>query len=475
MNPLEWTLLALITVGAAAAAGHALLSKRDPRAALGWIAVCLMFPAAGPVFYFLFGINRIRTRARKLQLPPGAPPQRFLAAPDATRELTYKDVAADYRQLARISDAITGRPLVRGNSVELLHSGEQAYPSMLAAVGAAERTVYLATYIFESNHTGLRFVDALAAAKARGVRVRVLVDGIGELYSLPRIGAVLRKQAVPAARFLPPRLLPPAVHVNLRNHRKLLVVDGRIGFTGGMNIGDRHLADHGDNPGRVVDAHFRLEGPIVGQMERVFIDDWSFAAGEWLDASVPGDQMCGTAICRSIVDGPDDDMDRLATILIGAAAVAQRRIRIMTPYFLPPPGLYAALQAAALRGVEVLLILPGRNNLPYVQWATRHILGELLRWGVRVYYQPAPFVHTKLFVVDDHYAQIGSANLDPRSLRLNFELGVEVYDTRFAGTLAAHFDEVCGRSTQLGLADLQSLPLLTRVRDATAWLFSPYL
>jgi cardiolipin synthase len=282
MNPLEWTLLALITVGAAAAAGHALLSKRDPRAALGWIAVCLMFPAAGPVLYFLFGINRIRTRARKLQLSPGAPPPRALSAPDSTGELTYKDVAAEYRQLARISDAITGRPLVRGNSVELLHSGEQAYPSMLAAIGAAERSVYLATYIFESNQTGLRFVGALAAAKARGVRVRVLVDGIGELYSLPRIGTVLRKQSVPAARFLPPRLLPPAVHINLRNHRKLLVVDGRIGFTGGMNIGDRHLADHGDNPGRVVDAHFRLEGPIVGQMERVFIVYLFLCAWFWV-------------------------------------------------------------------------------------------------------------------------------------------------------------------------------------------------
>ncbi len=474
MNVLQWALLTLITLGAAAAAGHALLSKRDPRAALGWIAVCLMFPLAGPALYFLFGINRIRTRARKLQVQPGGA-SREARGQEGVGELTYHDVVAEFRELARTSDAITGRPLVGGNRIELLHSGEQTYPAMLEAISSASRSVYLATYIFESNRTGLRFAAALAAARARDVEVRVLIDGIGELYSLPRIGTVLHRLGVPMARFLPPRLLPPAIHINLRNHRKLLVVDGRVGFTGGMNIGDRHLADHRDDPGRVVDAHFRLEGPIVRQMERVFIDDWAFAADETLDVSDPANDERGSAICRSIVDGPDDDMDRMATILTGAAAVAHRRICIMSPYFLPPPGLYAALQAAALRGVEVSVILPGKNNLAFVQWATRNVLTELLRWGVRVYYQPAPFAHTKLFVVDDHYAQIGSANLDPRSLRLNFEFGVEVYDTAFASTLAAHFEEVRGRSTELSVEDLDGRPLLIKVRDASAWLFSPYL
>jgi cardiolipin synthase len=162
-------------------------------------------------------------------------------------------------------------------------------------------------------------------------------------------------------------------------------------------------------------------------------------------------------------------------VLVGAVAAARSRVAIMTPYFLPPPGLSAAMEAAALRGVEVDVILPAKNNLPFVDWAARNMLRELLRWGVRVYYQPPPFVHSKLFIVDGHYAQIGSANLDPRSLRLNFEFVVEVYDTSFAAQLAEHFTAAKGRSQELSVADLDARSLPVKTRDALAWLFSPYL
>jgi cardiolipin synthase len=262
----------------------------------------------------------------------------------------------------------------------------------------------------------------------------------------------------------------------LRNHRKILVVDGEVAFTGGMNLGDRHLVASSDNHRPVVDAHFRVHGPVVTQIEDVFLADWTFVTGAGpAQPPRPVQERHGDAICRAVVDGPDEDLDSLVTILVGAISSARTSVAIMTPYFLPTPGICAALQAAALRGVAVDVILPDDNNLPFVDWATRNMLGELLHRGVRVYYQPPPFAHSKLFLVDEHYAQVGSANMDPRSLRLNFELVVEVYDEAFTGTLAEHFRSIKAKSTELTIADLDGRPIHVKARDAIAWLFSPYL
>lgn len=478
INSLHWFILALHVLLSLYTAGHALLYKRDPRAAFAWIAVSLGFPFIGPLLYFLLGINRVRTRGRhlkpslRLRFPAG-----YERSENQTGGLPpAAEVAWEYRELARISDAVTRRPLLDGNHVELLHNGEQAYPAMLKAMDAAQQSLYLSTYIFDTRGIGRRFVDALGSAVARGVTVRVLMDGFGELYSLPWASRSLKRLNVPVARFLPPRLVPPSFHVNLRNHRKILVVDGNIGFTGGMNIGDRHMAADLANPSRTVDAHFRVTGPVVNQIEEVFLKDWAFATGEVLAASdVPVSSAQGQAICRVIVDGPDEDLDKLAMVLIGAVSAAQHSLYIMTPYFLPSRELISALQAAALRGVEVCVLLPEKNNQPLAHWAARNMLWELLHWGVHVYYQPAPFVHSKLFVVDEHYVQVGTANIDPRSLRLNFELALEIYDKTFAAIITEHFTGVRARSKCLTIQEMDQRPLPVRLRDAAAWLFSPYL
>ena len=481
MAVLSWALAAAVTLFSAVAAFHALLTKRDSRAALGWIAVCLVFPFLGPVFYFLFGINRVRTRAREMHarydfaLGEVYDPLADEPGDDHPPPATDAVLPPDLAEIARVGSSVSRRALVEGNEVTVLHAGERAFPEMLAAIEAAEAFVYLTTYIFETNHTGRLFIDALAAASARGVDVRVMIDGVGEWYSWPRAGSLLRRRSVRVARFLPPKLLPPTVHINLRNHRKILVTDRGSAFTGGMNIGDRHLADDQSNPYRVVDAHFRLRGPIVSHFSRLFLDDWRFITGESIETPNIVVDKAGTAVCRTIVDGPDEDFDKLLMVLIGIVSVARRRLLVMTPYFLPPAGLVAAMQAAALRGVDVSVILPERSNLPYVHWATRNMLWELVQRGVRVYEQPAPFVHTKLLVMDEAYSQIGSANIDPRSLRLNFEVAVEVYDRNLASTLAAHFEDVRQRSRRVTLHELASRPLGTRTRDAAAWLFSPYL
>lgn len=478
MNWLHWPLIALNILMAFAAAGHALLNKRDPRAALGWIAVSLMFPLVGPILYFLFGVNRIKTRAKKLDLHSS---NRTGIFDDScgTKEHALdssQTLPPEFIDIARISDSISRWPVVGGNRVRMLQNGEQAYPEMIEAIETAKESLFLTTYIFETNHSGRRFIDALIRAVKRGVDVRVIVDGIGELYSIPRAGTLLKRNGVRVSRFIPPKLLPPTIHINLRNHRKFLISDGRIGFTGGMNIGDRHLADNFGNPSRVMDVHFCLTGPVVMQIERAFLDDWSFCTGEsFLPRNRDTDIRSGDVACRTIVDGPNEDIDRLAAIIQGAVSSARRRILIMTPYFLPSRELSGAIQTAALRGVEVSVVLPSKNNLPFVQWATSNMLWELLQRGVHVYFQPAPFVHTKLFVVDDYYALIGSANVDPRSLRLNFELDVEIYDRGFAEILAAHILQKINQSREVFLRDVDSRSLPVKTRDALAWLFSPYL
>jgi len=183
----------------------------------------------------------------------------------------------------------------------------------------------------------------------------------------------------------------------------------------------------------------------------------------------------GDVICRVVTDGPNEDLGKLAMIMTGAVALARKQVAIMTPYFPPPTELINSLQAAALRGVEVSIILPQKSNQPLVHWATRNMLWELLQYGVRVYYQPPPFVHSKLLLVDDHYAHFGSANIDPRSLRLNFELVVEVFNEEFVARLRSHFDRIKATAYEESLAGVDGRALPIRIRDALAWLFSPYL
>jgi cardiolipin synthase len=453
------------------AAGHALLYKRDPRSALGWLVVCLLMPYIGPLIYVLFGINRIGQQANQAGRFPTSAYSRTVSKDPLEPDL-YK-AGGDF---IRISDQVAHRPIVDGNRVKIYFKGEDAYAEMQTAIQCAEQSIYLASYIFRTDATGKQFIKVLKDATERGVEVRVLIDGAGELYSLPRVTSLMKRAGIRHARFIPLRLIPPSLHINMRNHRKLLIVDGHTGFTGGMNLGSHHIADRHDKT-PVVDMHFRLTGPIVAQLEQAFAEDWHFATGQRVQTSVANTSNIpeGSAACRVITDGPDDDLGKLALIMQAAISAANKSVRIMTPYFIPTTEMVAAMKSAALRGVVVDIILPAKSNLRYVDWATRNLLWEILRWDVNVWYQPPPFAHSKLFVIDNQYAQIGSANIDPRSLRLNFEIAVEVIDEDFALQLASHCDEVIKRSRRVTLQEVDDRGYPARIRDSIAWLFSPYL
>lgn len=471
--------LACALIGAALfSAGHALLHKREPHSALVWVALCLTLPGVGALCYWLFGVNRIRSHARRWQArgkmqfaesyEPGPTEQIYL--PHALR-------AENFATLISLTDAVSRRALVSGNRVEPLHNGEQAFPAMLAAIAGAKHSVHLATYIFDPDQTGQQFRDALTAAVARGVDVRVLVDALGERYSWPPVHRMLVKSGIRYARFLPFSLAGWGFFVNLRNHRKLLVVDNQIAFTGGMNISDRHLVKNLANARRVVDLHFRVTGPVVGQMQEAFLEDWAFAVGETPDESPPWPPPApgGKAYCRGVSCGPNEDFEQLMLMLAGALNCARKRVSIMTPYFIPDRALTTALCAASLRGVLVEIILPVKNNLPFVDWASRPYLEELIEHQIRIYYHPPPFVHTKLLLVDSRYTLLGSANLDPRSMRLNFEFNLEVYDQAVTTGLTEHFDAARAISRQVSLSALRQTLLPIRLRNGFARIFSPYL
>ncbi|WP_051748059.1 phospholipase D-like domain-containing protein [Nevskia soli] len=472
------TLFGVYAVAAIVAASHALLHKRDPRAAWGWIAVCWLFPLAGAILYYLFGVNRVQTRAVRVfgnELPTMVP-----RCPDQPPRISGAD-PEEVRELVRLGWAMSGRRLRGGNRIDPLHNGSEAYPAMLAAIAEARHTVDMSSYIFRDDAVGKTFAEALGAAQQRGVAVRVMLDGLADLAYHPRGSRLLRRHGLQPALFLPLRLWPPMLHINLRNHRKLLIVDGEIAFTGGMNIQQGHLAAAKGEP-LIDDLHFRVRGPLVAQLAQVFLSDWSFAAGQPAPDPVDGnpceeepEPAQGDHASRVITEGPNEDIDRLIMVLIGALATAHDRVWFMTPYFLPPSPLLSALQSAALRGIDVSVIIPQRSDQRWMDWATRHILRFLLRRQVKVFLRPPPFAHTKLLIVDDWYVQFGSANLDTRSLRLNFELMVESYGEPLATKMAGHFNDVRATSHPAKPEDLASRRFPARFRDALCWLFSPYL
>ncbi|MEX0677005.1 MAG: phospholipase D-like domain-containing protein [Pirellulales bacterium] len=456
---------------------HVVLYKKDTRAAIGWIGVVVMVPIMGALLYGLLGINRLQRRASNLRggLALGA-----LAAPRhvADRQTVLR-VLPETRHLVsleRLVGELTGRPLLYGNRIAPLVNGEQAYPEMIEAIDKARDSVGLTTYIFDNDRAGAMFADALERAVERGVDVRVIIDAVGARYTFPSIVGRLRKSGVTVARFLPTLMPGRFAYANLRSHRKILVIDGRIGFTGGLNIREGHDARFKPKD-PILDHHFRIEGPVVAQLQEVFAEDWAFCTEEVLDGEkwFPPLDAAGDALARGISAGPDGDLDKRRLTLEGALASAESSVCILTPYFLPEAPLITSLNVAALRGIEVDIILPEANNLTLVKWASTALLWQVLQRGCRVWLSPPPFDHTKLMVVDRTWVLLGSGNWDPRSLRLNFEFDVEVYDRELAATV----HKLClgrrDRAKRVTLADVDGRSMPIRLRDGVARLLTPYL
>ncbi|MEX2380766.1 MAG: phospholipase D-like domain-containing protein [Opitutales bacterium] len=453
------------------AAGHAVIYKRDSRAAVAWVGLILLSPFFGALLYFLLGINRIRRKASVLK--EAAPAE---AASEKARQDVRRIQVPHFGGLCRFGDRVTGLPLTEGNKIVPLFNGDEAFPAMLEGIRSAKKSIVCSTYIFGNDPVGERFVDEFAAAVRRGVEVRVLIDDVGARYSIPSILGPLRRAGVPVARFLPTFFPGKAGFINLRNHRKLLCIDGRKAFIGGINIRAGHWISR-NPPHPVKDLHFSVDGPVVAHLREVFASDWEFTSGEKLDGEAwqPSIAPAGEACARGVADGPDEDFDKIRWILIGALAAAKESVKVVTPYFLPDTALSTTLNAAALRGVDVDIFLPEKGNLPFVDWATQAILWQNVKEGCRVWKAPGTFDHSKVMIVDDSWVFFGSSNWDPRSLRLNFELNVEAFSRPLATQMNTFIEEKKGQSRRVLLDELDGRSLPVKLRDGVSRLLSPYL
>ena len=463
---------------ALAASSHVILHKTDTRAATAWVGLIWLVPFLGSILYVFLGINRIQRRAKVLKSGATHFSVPLDEAPHSPADLD-RELGSDRArliELARVVGNVTQRPLLVGNRVDRLVDGDETYPAMLDAIRSARQSISFMSYIFEARGIGAELVDALAQAYGRGVEVRVLIDDVGSRYARPRIHHVLKKRGVPVAKFLPALLPRSFTHFNLRNHCKILVVDGRVGFTGGMNVRQGSvLASNPKHPTK--DLHFRVIGPVVAQLQEAFARDWAFTTGERLAGGLwfPELEPEGETLARGITDGPDRDIDKLHWVFLAAVGAARRSIRIMTPYFLPDRVLLKALHLAAQRGVEIDIIVPETANLPVIRWAMWAHHRQVLHDGVRLWLTPPPFDHSKLFVVDGYWSSIGSSNWDPRSLRLNFEFNLECYDAELGASLEQHARHRVQDARLLTTEELDGRSLFLKVRDGTARLMTPYL
>ena len=444
---------------------HVLLYKRNIGTSISWMGIAWLSPFIGGILYYALGVNRVKRRAMRLRRERS---HMFLVeevAPDAPD-------AGPLTPLEYAIGRLTGLSAETGNRISLMRNGDNTYPVMLAAIDAAEKSVGLASYIFRDDAAGMPFIQALIRAHRRGVAVRVLIDGIGGGYFRSGTYERLREAGVPVDRFLHSYVPWKTPFLNLRNHRKVLVIDGRLAFTGGINIGHENLLAT-NPPHPVRDTHFRLEGPVVEQLVEVFADDWVYETGEKLldQAWFPKLAPCGDAIARAITSGPDEDLEQIEFAVLHAISCARRSIRVVTPYFLPPDVLTTALGLAAMRGIAVDIFVPEYSNHRVLDWARRVSLRNLVEAGCRVWLMPPPFDHSKLMCIDDAWSLIGSANWDTRSFRLNFELNVEIQDEAFTRMLM----EAVPKGRALTLAEIEGDSFPLKLRNNAARLLQPYL
>lgn len=474
-----WGALALHALLAVLCVSHILLTRREPTASILWLQAVVFLPWVGPLLYAVGGLHRVK-RAHALRGRRRADLRARYANVsllESRRRRFEAQVPEHVRMREWTLGRLSGRSLLAGARVDVLENGEAAFAPMLAAIEQAKQTVHLGTYILDDDDVGRAFLDALRRAALRGVQVRLLYDAVGAYELEEGDLAAARRAGVQVAVSRPLNVWRWRRGLHFRNHRKILVVDGHLGFTGGMNISARHHALKTDNPHRCLDVHFRVTGPVVLQLQEVFVEDWHDATGQVLldDSYFPEQQQCGPALARVITSSPAGDPERIQSVLFHALGSAQERVWIATPYFLPDGALQAALKAAVQRGVHVEVMVPGQVDSAFLGWAMQGVLPDLTSQGVHVFVREPPFNHSKVMLVDNAWSFIGSSNWDARSLKFNDECNVEVLDEDLVITLADWFARERVHCKRQDTWEFTQRPLWVRLTQRAAALFSPTL
>jgi len=448
-----------------------LLSKKDATATVAWCLLVLFVPLLGALLFWGFGYNyllhRVRHRRveraghRKQHPQPDGPP-------------SHAD-RGEY-DLGELAERVNAYPLRRGNALTVYHETEHAYNALLDAISAARHYVHLEFFIFRSDATGTRVLDLLTHKAKEGVEVRLLYDAMGSLHLKSSSLRPLEKAGGQVDGFLPLNPFHSLIRINLRNHRKIAIVDGRIGFTGGMNIGDDYL---GKNPalGYWRDTFVRLEGPAVSDLQRVFSEDWEFVRNETLsDEKYAPPQPEAGNVCVQIADsGPDQEINTTREIFFLAITSARRRLWISSPYLVPDNGLFDALRAARYRGVDVRILTLLRPDHYISYYAGLYYAADLLPYGVKIYLYRKGMMHSKMMMVDGRWGMVGSANLDYRSLHLNFEIGCILHDAEQVTQLEETYQRDLDDAIPLDQKALESRTLISRALENACRLFTPAL
>lgn len=460
---------------------HVVMTKEDVRAAIGWAGVIVLSPVVGALVYAFAGVNRIRRATMISERRRASADAVHHAMFDVSRALVADLYGERFAAMKTLGDRVAKHAMTAGNSIRMLKDGDETYAQMIACIEAARRSVIVETYIFDHDAIGLRLAEALINAHRRGVAVRVLIDAVGVRYTVPSIMGVLREGGVAVDLFNGNLIMGLRLpYANLRTHRKIVVVDGGAAFVGGMNI-RQGFTNEFTGGKRARDTHFRLEGPVVADIFSVAAEDWRFTTGETLDGEAwriepPASAHFGAPVfIRPVPSGPDAALETNHRMLMGAFSVAHRSIRIMSPYFLPDRELISALATAGRRGVEIDIVVPAKNNLLLVERAMTAQFEQILKSYCRIWRATGPFDHSKLMAVDGVWAFVGSSNLDPRSLRLNFEIDIELLDRDFATGIDARIDAAIAMAEPVTLDGLRARPFVLRLADRLLWLGSPYL
>jgi cardiolipin synthase len=452
---------------------HVLLFKENERTSLAWIGLVILSPVVGSLFYWLFGINRIKRLAQKKH--PKTRKQDFR---HQQKPIKFYDLPKRWHSSIIAGYKIHPINYIAANTVETLINGDTAYPAMIQSINSAKHCIVLSSYIFNCDSVGKQFINALAKAHHRGVIVKVLLDGIGIGYSWHKSDRALKKLGVTTARFLPAISLTSIRFINLRNHRKILCVDGEVAYIGGMNISQSNVVKTALNP--IDDVQFKVTGQVIDQISQVFIEDWFFATGELIQfpAYKPDTQKqknVQSVVARVIQDGPDEDHNKIRWTLINAVASAQTSVRIMTPYFIPDQTLMTSLHAAALRGVLIEIIVPEHSDIIFVNWVMEANFFRIIKHGIHIYKNKRPFDHSKIVIIDNIWSFLGSTNWDARSLEFNFEINLECFDVNLNAKLTELFALKRQNAIPVTEIELNDFSIFKRIRNNFCRLFSSYL
>lgn len=463
------TFLALLHAAAIVCALQAVRTARTPQGAVGWVVFLLAAPYFAIPGYLFLGHSRFPgyVSARRAS-------QAVIGELEAMRRSHRPNGGGEARDSADAFARLAGMPVLSGNAAEILIDGDATFDSIFAAIDRAQSYVLIAFYILRDDRLGRALRDRLVARAREGVAVRVLYDALGS-HGLPdSFPASLRAAGVEIHDFHSIRRAHSRFQVNFRNHRKIVVVDGRVAFVGGLNVGDEYM---GRDPafGHWRDTHLRLAGPIVSQVQLVFAEDWHWATEERVDLAWDAAPEGGALDALVVAPGPADPMETGSLFFCNAIAAARRRLWIASPYFVPDVDILTALKLAALRGVDVRLLVADRRDHLIVWLAAFAYFDEVRAAGVRVHRYADGFMHQKVLVVDDSFASIGSVNLDNRSCRLNFEITGLVFDAGFARRVAAMLEADFAKSFVYETPLESAASRLRRYGAPVARLFAPIL